>query len=103
MSRISAELLNPLSLTPRESDILRLLCVGYSDKAIGHALGISNRTVQGHLQAVYKKLDINQTQGNTRGVLQALSQATRLVDVRISAGDRRCAGGRNGERRKASR
>jgi DNA-binding NarL/FixJ family response regulator len=103
MSRISAALLNPLSLTPRESDILRLLCVGYSDKAIGHALGISNRTVQSHLQAIYKKLDINQSQGNTRGVLQAISQAKKLVDVSVSRGDRRCAGIRDGERRKSVR
>ncbi|MDD5084178.1 MAG: helix-turn-helix transcriptional regulator [Candidatus Moranbacteria bacterium] len=90
-------MLNPLTLTPREADVLRLLCVGYGDKAIAHALAISVCTVQKHLQAIYKKLEVDQYQGNTRGLTSSLAIAGGMVQVQVGGGDRRH--GRGGERR----
>jgi DNA-binding CsgD family transcriptional regulator len=43
-------------LTPRESEVLRLLGQGYSNRRIGRALGISEHTVRAHLQTVFRKL-----------------------------------------------
>ncbi len=43
-------------LTAREQDVVRLVSRGMSNKAIGHELGISPRTVEGHLNHVFDKL-----------------------------------------------
>jgi DNA-binding NarL/FixJ family response regulator len=56
-------------LTDRELDVLRLAARGLTNRAIGHELGISHRTVQGHLQSVYGKLDVN---SRTEAVTEAL-------------------------------
>jgi DNA-binding NarL/FixJ family response regulator len=57
------------TLTERELDVLRLAARGFTNRAIGHELGISHRTVQGHLQSVYGKLDVN---SRTEAVTEAL-------------------------------
>jgi DNA-binding NarL/FixJ family response regulator len=44
------------TLTVRELEILRLAAQGLTNKAIGHEIGISDRTVQGHLANIYGKL-----------------------------------------------
>jgi DNA-binding NarL/FixJ family response regulator len=56
-------------LTPRELDVLRLAARGLTNRAIGHELGISHRTVQGHLQSMYGKLAVS---GRTEAVTEAL-------------------------------
>src|SRR6266511_656044 len=43
-------------LTDRELDVLRLAAKGFTNKAIGLQLNISDRTVQGHLAHVFAKL-----------------------------------------------
>lgn len=43
------------SLTPRELEVLQALAGGATAAAIGHTLGISERTVHRHLSAVYDK------------------------------------------------
>lgn len=45
-------------LTVREREVLRLLADGQSNKAIGRALGITERTVKHHVQAVLRKLGV---------------------------------------------
>ena len=45
-------------LTAREADVVRLVARGMSNKAIAHDLGISPRTVEGHLNHVFEKLGI---------------------------------------------
>jgi len=45
-------------LTARESEIVRLVARGMSNKSIAQQLGISPRTVEGHLNHVFDKLDI---------------------------------------------
>ena len=46
-------------LTDREIDVLQQAIKGLTNKQIGQALFISDRTVQGHLQNIYQKLDVN--------------------------------------------
>ena len=46
------------SLTPRETDVLKLAARGYTNKAIGAQLYLSDRTVQGHLANIYGKLHV---------------------------------------------
>ena len=43
-------------LTSREQEVIRLVARGMTNKAIGHTLGISPRTVEGHLNHVFEKL-----------------------------------------------
>lgn len=58
------------SLTERELEVLALAGKGYTNKAIGVQLGISDRTVQGHLAKTYTKLDAN---SRTEAVMKAVS------------------------------
>jgi DNA-binding NarL/FixJ family response regulator len=57
------------ALTEREMEILRLVAKGLTNKAVGQALGISDRTVQGHLANIYGKLNAN---SRTEAVTEAL-------------------------------
>lgn len=58
------------SLTDRELEVLGLAGKGYTNKAIGMQLGISDRTVQGHLAKTYSKLQAN---SRTEAVMRAVS------------------------------
>jgi DNA-binding CsgD family transcriptional regulator/predicted negative regulator of RcsB-dependent stress response len=49
----------PAILSPRETEILRLVTRGLTDAEIGEQLYISPRTVGRHLQSVYNKLGVN--------------------------------------------
>ncbi|MBT3712906.1 MAG: response regulator transcription factor [Anaerolineae bacterium] len=57
-------------LTKREIEVLALVAKGYTNKAIGVQLGISDRTVQGHLAHVFNKL---QAASRTEAVMRAVS------------------------------
>jgi len=57
-------------LTDREMEVLKLAGKGYTNKAIGVNLGISDRTVQGHLARVFDKL---QATSRTEAVMRAVS------------------------------
>lgn len=65
-------------LTDRELDVLRLTAKGYTNKAVGLQLNISDRTVQGHLAHIFAKLQANsRTEAVMRGVsLGLISQGT---------------------------
>ncbi|MEO8378147.1 MAG: response regulator transcription factor [Acidobacteriota bacterium] len=49
----------PLQLTPREIDIVRVAATGARNREIGGKLGISEGTVKMHLHSIYGKLRIN--------------------------------------------
>lgn len=49
----------PLGLTRRESEILRLLAQGQSDRAIAATLSISERTAGNHVLHILQKLDVD--------------------------------------------
>jgi DNA-binding NarL/FixJ family response regulator len=46
-------------LTPRERDVLRLIARGYTYKEIGQRLDVSARTVETHVSAVLRKLQLS--------------------------------------------
>lgn len=56
-------------LTARERDVLRLAARGYTNKAIAVQLGISDRTVQGHLANIFAKLGAS---SRTEAVMRAV-------------------------------
>jgi DNA-binding NarL/FixJ family response regulator len=57
-------------LTDRELDVLRLAAKGFTNKAVGIQLGISDRTVQGHLAHIFAKM---QATSRTEAVMRAVS------------------------------
>lgn len=65
----SLELVDPL--TPRETEILRLMVGGFSNKEIADALGTSEGTVKNHTSNIFSKLGVRD---RTRAVLKALER-----------------------------
>ena len=65
------------ALTGRELEVLRLAAQGLTNRAIGHRLGISHRTVQGHLQSIYGKLAAN---SRTEAVTEALRRGWIVIE-----------------------
>jgi DNA-binding NarL/FixJ family response regulator len=73
--------LNPASLraqsvpevqfTDRESEILRLMTGGYSNREIADALAVSEGTVKNHVSNILSKLGVRD---RTRAVLKAIGQ-----------------------------
>lgn len=57
-------------LTDRELEVLGLTAKGFTNKAIGLQLSISDRTVQGHLAKIFNKL---QASSRTEAVMRAVS------------------------------
>jgi DNA-binding NarL/FixJ family response regulator len=64
-------------LTPREIDVLRLVAKGMTNREVGQKLGISHRTVQGHLASTYDKLHAN---SRTEAVTEALKRAWIVIE-----------------------
>ena len=70
-SDVTMALLKPLAnqdqpnelLTDRETEILKLIAAGFSNKEIGDQLFISHRTVDTHRTNLMKKLDVNNIAG----------------------------------------
>ena len=58
------------ALTERELQILSLTGKGFTNKAIGAQLGISDRTVQNHLANIFQKLN---AESRTEAVMRAVS------------------------------
>jgi DNA-binding CsgD family transcriptional regulator len=48
----------PPVLTPRQREVLSLVGLGLTDAAIGHRLGCSPRTVDKHLEHIYRRLGV---------------------------------------------
>ena len=67
------------SLSERELNVLRLAGQGLTNKAIGVELGISDRTVQGHLANIYGKLGVG---SRTEAVTRALKSGWIVLEVR---------------------
>jgi DNA-binding NarL/FixJ family response regulator len=68
-------------LTDRELQILTLTAKGFTNKAIGALLGISDRTVQNHLANTFQKLN---AESRTEAVMRAVSLgliSTNIADI----------------------
>ena len=65
-------------LTAREIEVLALAAKGYTNKAIGIQLGISDRTVQGHLAHIFDKL---QASSRTEAVMRGVSLGLISQDI----------------------
>jgi len=61
--RINLELEMKENFTPRELDILKLLCEEKTSKEIAEALFISHRTVEGHKLRIMEKTKATSTSG----------------------------------------
>jgi serine/threonine protein kinase/DNA-binding CsgD family transcriptional regulator len=57
--------------TPREQQVLELVALGLTNKEVAYRLGISERTVQFHLNSVFNKIDAN---SRTEAVALALQK-----------------------------
>jgi DNA-binding NarL/FixJ family response regulator len=66
--KIETGMIEPL--TDRELQILTLTGKGFTNKAIGLSLGISDRTVQNHLANIFQKLN---AESRTEAVMRAVS------------------------------
>lgn len=51
------------SLTPREREVVRLLCEGLRNKQIAHRLAVADVTVRHHLTSVFSKLGVSDRLG----------------------------------------
>lgn len=67
-------------LTERELDVLRRAARGHTNRAIGRELGISDRTVQGHLANIFGKLGVST---RTEAVLLAMKQGWITLDEAV--------------------
>lgn len=52
------ELVNELSLSPRQAEVIKYLFVGHSDKQIAMELEISVPTVRTHLSRLFSRFDV---------------------------------------------
>lgn len=66
-----------LKLTPRQRQILRLMCEGKSNKEIANSLDISLGTVKQHAAALFKRMDVHNRS-------MAVSQGMELVNASTS-------------------
>jgi DNA-binding NarL/FixJ family response regulator len=72
------------ALSEREMEVLMLVAKGHTNKAIGMQLGISDRTVQGHLAHIFAKL---QATSRTEAVMRAVAQGWIPQDLGTIAKD----------------
>jgi DNA-binding NarL/FixJ family response regulator len=56
---MQGDVLTRQRLTPRQCEVLGLVCQGLSNKVIGQRLGLSEHTVRGHVQALLAALQVS--------------------------------------------
>jgi len=63
----------PSSLSPRETEILKLIARGLSNPEVAQTLGISRATVRTHVEHIYVKLEVSsRTEAVTEGIRKGL-------------------------------
>ena len=68
----------PDALTPRETEVLRLLAKGLANKEIARALGIGEKTVKTHVSNILSKLGVL---SRTQAALQAVRMGLVAMDT----------------------
>ena len=76
LSTLSRQKNNPMGLTRREYDVLRLVAHGDSNRSIADKLYISEKTVKNHLTNIFQKLGV---EDRTQAAIQAMKN--KLIDV----------------------
>lgn len=61
-------------LTPRETDILKLIARGFKNRAIAEKLSISHETVRWHIRSLHSKLGLQDRLGTAQYAQQYLEQ-----------------------------
>ena len=61
----------PATLTPRETEVLRLVAEGLSNRVIGERLHLGEATIKTHLLRTFEKLGVND---RTRAVTLAMER-----------------------------
>ena len=70
----------PTFLTPRESEMLRLVATGMSNREIARQLWVTEQTVKFHLSNVYRKLDVaNRTEASRIALTLGLADRKSVV------------------------
>ena len=65
---------NPLAdLTEREREVLTLIAEGRSNQAVSDRLGLSPKTVEAHIRAIFMKLGLEEARDDHRRVLAVLA------------------------------
>ena len=78
---VGASPCQPAMLTPRQTDVLRLLSRGFTVRAVARELGLGVGTVKTHLGAAYARLG---TSNRIRAVMQVQSLLGEPVGVASS-------------------
>jgi DNA-binding NarL/FixJ family response regulator len=60
-------------LTPRENEVLALVAAGDTNVVISQKLGIGKRGVERHLNSIFAKLDLHDSENVSRRVAAALA------------------------------
>jgi len=58
-ARSDRSIAGEVELTPRERDVLQLVIAGHANKQIARKLGISEKTVKGHLTNVFQRIGVS--------------------------------------------
>ena len=73
-----------LNLTSRELDVLNLVVEGKTNNQIGIALGISVKTVEKHLHAIFRKMGVV---SRVEAAIMAVQESLVKRDLNMSGGD----------------
>ncbi len=66
--------LDPIdAITPREGEVLALMAEGRSNQGIADRLGVSERAVQKHITAIFRRLGLEEAHDDHRRVLAVLA------------------------------
>ncbi len=76
LSSLSRQRNNPMGLTKREYDVLRLVAHGDSNRSIADKLYISEKTVKNHLTNIFQKPGV---EDRTQAAIQAMKN--KLIDL----------------------
>ncbi len=71
-----------LTLTKREAQIVRLMCIGLTDEAIGTKLGIAHDTARGHRTNLFRKLQVT---NRAAAVTVWLTEQSRETQTELAA------------------
>jgi len=70
-------------LTTRQQQVLRLVAEGLTDAAIGHRLGCSPRTVDKHLEHIYRRLGVSCRTAAIAAACAALMDTAAVAGLRV--------------------